>query len=541
MADKAISNATTKVSNGGGVGSQSIEDQMASTVAEVEKMRDLSKQRAQQAEAQVEKSKAAQAEQQAAGTSQVGTGTAQSGAGQGMQIGGQATAGIGEALIVAAQALMAVPEPYLTKAQAAAMTWIGLGMQIVGTATAAAGTLMMAQGNQAIEAGTQKLADAVNDGVVAKEQAGVASKEMQRSSVYAAKAQLLKATMDQLKSENPEMDDQQIEQLSQKLKQGFDQSFERAAGSLKNNGIMTFQDQETGNEAYFVQDLDGGFSEISVAMDSNGEPLLDGHGRLQQDQVLGKVTEDDSIHEQLKLDFTIAGKMAEMITGTEEFPTPLARFELDADGRAVAGTYDIDNPADMDEFFDIVKAANEEPPPLDFIQEPTGEKDPITGEEIMEQFFVTEDGTKVSMFELTGGEYDANDPKSVEAAQARSQEAFKKIGLDPDSARYKLLQPLVEESFNNDILGLNGQVLNLDFEIGNQVTSNVRDSILGGDFGDFSSGASFADHTRNTVQSVLDSGRFGGVNSGGILDSSLIAANPELLTNRTGNTLGGAA
>ncbi len=404
-----------------------------------------------------EEAKARQAANNAAGNGSMATGAAQ-------QAQGQAQIGLGTGLIAIGTAMCFIGSP----AESAVRVKIGTAMITSGVTSVGTGAVSLASANESIQKGTTQLAKAAQDGIISREQASIANKEMIRSQIFQTKINMLEGAMQDLerdgKLKGATGEDLTQEQIN-KLKEGgqtmFDKAFDAGADALANNGIMSLKDGA--DTRYFMLNADGNPAEVNVMTGADGQAQLDAAGRLQVDldnPVLGRPALSDEQNLELKLDFALMNQMKDMITGTPADPNavppkaaqpPLARIEIDPNtGEVKAGTFDFSNPQHLKEFAELTHAASKNPPPLKYFKE---------GEEL---FFQKWDwaknegiGEKVSIKEMSGGDVDKSNPDWKNIAKAKAQAAFDKVGLGSSSDTYKLLQPLAAESEENDYNPIN--------------------------------------------------------------------------------------
>jgi|GEM_PF-3082698 len=404
------------------------------------------------ATANAERSKTLAAEARARRDAQAAAGNGNMGAGSAQAAQGAVSMGMGVVQIIVGKIMMGVGEPGCKVA--------GIAMMVTGLGQVATGTMQMSQGNEKIAQGTSQLANAAQEGVISKEQAGVANKEMIRSQIFKSKLEMMEATMTELdqsgKLKGANGEDLSQEQLD-KLKAGgqemFDKGFAAGAEAIRNGGIMSMQDGS--DTRYFIQTEEGQIGPVNVIKGEDGKPELDKHGSLQLD-LKNPVEGDPELSDEKKLElmfnFAIMNQMKDMITGNAEAGiTGLSRIEIDpATGEVREGKFDILNPQHLDEFADLAEAAGKNPPPLKYDKDEKG------------LYFQAWDwdkkeakGEKTYIQDMAGGTIDRNDPNWKDKAKTTASEAFKKAGLGEDTDTYKLLKPLVDESAHNDANPIN--------------------------------------------------------------------------------------
>jgi hypothetical protein len=397
----------------------------------------------------------------ASGTAQAGAGAAQSNAG-GIQL------GVGTVMVATGTAMLAGAFGTF-----GASATLGTQLIMTGITTGMQGAMQMSQGNQAIAQGTDQVQKAAEDNVISKEHAGMANKEMQRSNMLKAKLEAMNAAMAEVGLDSskdlsekqiedakakmsekfglkPEsMDGMNQDQLEGLFKDSFDKAFDTAADTLANGGIMTVGSQ------YFVRNQSTGeFSQVAVKQDAGGQPILGDSGEFQIDNTKQAASVDSSsdVGKLLKAQFVFVDKMTEMINGGVNGAPPLAAIRLDENGNVVKGRYDTGNLAQMHEFADLIHSVDigaiesgKAPAPLKYFEE--------NGQQYFQKWDWTNNqpiGDKVSVKDICGGDYNTNDPASMEAAKAKSNEAFGKLGLNPGDASYEYLLPMVQQGFEND-------------------------------------------------------------------------------------------
>ncbi len=344
----------------------------------------------------------------------------------------------------------------------------GVTMMIAGLGQIATGTMQMSAGNEKIAQGTSQLAQAAQEGIISKEQASIANKEMIRSQIFESKKGMLEGTMDMLAKEGKlkgadgeSLTQEQLEKLQTQGAGMFDKAFQAGADAIKNGGqqaIMTLK-TEGEDDRYFVKDAKG-IMEVGLLKNEDGSNKLDDNGRLQIDfkkDVTDKPKLSDEQELELVFNFAIVDQMKDMITGHKGDPNanpptadvpPLARIEVDPKtGEVKKGNFEIKNALHMKEFAALVEAAGKNPPPLKFIED----------KETKELYFQKWDwnkneatGEKVSIKDMTGGVTDKSQADWKTKAKETAKAAFEKAGLGEESDIYKLLKPLAAESESND-------------------------------------------------------------------------------------------
>lgn len=366
-------------------------------------------------------------------------------------------------------------------------TITALGFIISGAGQQANGAIMIKQGNQMIDKGTEMLAEAAELGLISKQEASAANKEMIRAQLMKSKLQMKELALDQVKTMNNSLaDDQklsedQLQAVGSDLGKFYDKAFKAGAQTLQNGGITTLE-TENGDNRYFIRDPknEGAITEISIQTDENGEAVLDEHGRLQIDENLDVFSEENKLgltendHAQLVLNMSVAEGMEGMILGDadEDIP-PLARIQIDeVTGSISKGQFNLNDPEQMREFAMIAETLDQQPPPLHFFE------DEETGDLYFQEWnwdTNTETGEKISIKDMAGGE---------NADKALAQATFAKTGLQEGGSRYQVLEHIVnyaQESDNNglpDFSDYQSFILGGRPTIGSSANSNSDSSIL---------------------------------------------------------------
>lgn len=312
---------------------------------------------------------AAAAAGNAAGGAAVGAGQGAMSQGQQMQMWGATQQGGGNALIQLAMGAMQLgwvsPTPGVTNV-ADVLFAIGTAMVITGTATSATGALQVADGNAQVNDGKAILADAVDDGILAADEAAAASFEIQRSNQLEQEISALEQIMNKVDEDNPNMSAQERSQLEQGFKDGMKEGFERAAKTIHNRGIY-----EDDDGRYFIREDDGDFMEVDVEREADGSVKYDEYGRVTQSGIVGGISSNDPKAKELFGAFVFYDTSLDMMTGDGQNPA-LTRFEFTQGGSVIQRDYDPSNPVDTFEYMQIVNAAHENPPPLRYFETADG-------------------------------------------------------------------------------------------------------------------------------------------------------------------------
>lgn len=439
----AVANTQTNSNNSSGTSSQAEK-------ASAEETKQRARQRA--ASARKNQSSAKEAAAQAQARRQSGTeGMNQGGMQKAMgatQVGiGSLQVGIGAALLAKAAASAGL------FSMDSAVAW---GMVIAGTGQQVNGGMMIAQGNQKIDKGTGMLAEAAELGLISKQEASAANKEMIRSQLLESKAAMKEMTAEMMQQQNQQLppeqqlSEEQLQNFGANLDKIYDKAFQAGAETLKNGGITTMETED--GPRYFIKDEanEGAITEVSIQTDENGEAALDEHGRLQVDEKLGAVNTEDgpklTAEEtgELVITMSVVMGMERMITGDDaDGIPPLARIEIDHETGSISkGKFNINDPEQMNEFAMIAATADEEPPPLKFIE------DEETGDLYFQEWNWDNDtaiGEKISLKDIAGGE---NADKDL------AQATLAKTGLQEGGSRYQVLEHIVnyaEETDNNGL------------------------------------------------------------------------------------------
>jgi len=453
---------------------------IAGKIAETEGLMKSAKASKVKAQNAAKKAKADSDSRYAQASAQNAGGLAGVASGGGMMKGGAITAAIGADMMYGA-GMVAAPISGI-------MMTIGKTLVASGAAAIAGGIMMKANGNNEIDQAAGKFAKAAEDGVISKKQSKIATVESKRANMLEMKINIKKSMMEALRAEpeNAGKSDEEMEALIAQENQKFDKGFERGANALKNGGIMTIEGQEGGADRFFTMDADnpGQFMEIGILTNEDGTPLLGEDGELQAGEDIGLLDQEANpeLFEEVRFGFQMVDEIKLMLEGDPENGIPpLARLELNEEGELVKGTYDVTNLGEMSELAGIVDLLDEEPAPLRFFTET------VDGEEV--QFFQEWDwdkneaiGEKVSVDDMTGGDYDKNDPASLEAATTLAQDSLAKLGLTEGGDRYELLSPLVQDAFESDAKGLRIDLADVDLTSlrGGDRFGSVRDQALGG-------------------------------------------------------------
>ncbi len=403
-------------------------------------------------------------------SAQRASGNAANAQGQAQSMQGAVSMGMGGVQVITGGILIqqAAANAVWTCGSSSSIMVAGITMMIAGLGQIATGTMQMSMGNQKIAEGTSQLAKAAQEGIISKEQASIANKEMIRSQIFESKKDMLEGTMDMLAKEGKlkgadgeNLTQEQLEKLQTQGAGMFDKAFQAGADALKNGGEMGIMTLKTEGAAdrYFVKD-DDGIMEVDLLKNEDGTNKLDDNGRIQidTDNVLsGRTALTDDQELELVFNFAVMDQMKDMITGHKGDPNanpptadvpPLARIEVDpVTGEVKKGDFNLKNPLHMKEFAALVEAAGKNPPPLKFIED----------KETKELYFQKWDwdkneatGEKVSIKDMTGGVIDKSQADWKTKAKETAKAAFEKAGLGEDSDIYKLLKPLAAESESND-------------------------------------------------------------------------------------------
>ena len=345
--------------------------------------------------------------------------------------------------------------PFIGPMNAAA----GIEMMAKGAGKIAEGVIDHSQGKKLIAAANEALEKATSHKVISKDHGKVARKEINRSTIFERKIEVLRQMLDELGIENEDMSADDLEKLKMEFMENFDKNFEDAASTLLNGGIMALdgiQDEdgkETGTQ-FFIKEGDDYFA-LDVPRDDldnpltgdRGEPLIkfdEGEGRH-----LGELVTDEKLIDLLDTKF-------KFVDALKSIAGELSTTGYDSNENAVSIPYDLGNREDLEEFVDLVFKTNindikqgRAPAPL-LLTEENGEpgfqkveydldpNSPTFGRTIPVGIFV-------SFFEMGGGEDPRGDGiESFTYAIERSQRSLAEVGLNQGGNIYGYVGPTTD-------------------------------------------------------------------------------------------------
>jgi hypothetical protein len=349
----------------------------------------------------------------------------------------------------------------------------GLGLIAKGGVEVGMGTAEVEQGKQALARAQAKLDLAVENNVLSKQEASIASKEMNRSRIMEFKKELMEQMTEVVKPmlekagiKTDEMTEEQLSKMTEKL-------IEDASKSMANGGIMeldlagdkkeaSFTDangREMEGTFHFIRDEENGkFFKVELAYDENGNPVKGPLGEPLLDTSKGMTeVESGDLKDYLELKFLFVDKL-------KLLAKELSYSSFDENGNVKLIPYDANNIEHMREFADLTLKTNSDAIKSGSVASPRKFSADEKGQYFQEWDWSKEIplGPKVYLSELSGETDDMrSNIDNFQIALERSDRALQTLGLNAGGAVFNTLSASGDTGLSPKPAGNGSKILDI--------------------------------------------------------------------------------